>query len=153
LGGTIDTATIFSGGLATIEVGGVDSGSTISQGGTEIVFGSANGDIVGGTPIVSAASAVATNETVVSGGGDIFRDTAADLTGSTIRDFLPSDSIDLINLAEAHARVSYNAGTSGLSVTDGYHTAAITLAGSFSAGGFSLASDGNRGTSVLYHAT
>jgi hypothetical protein len=108
LGGTIDAATIFSGGFATIEVGG---------------------------------------------GGDIFRGTTADLTGSTIRDFLPSDSIDLINVAEAHARVSYNAGTSGVSVTDGYHTAAITLAGSCRAGGFSLASDGNGGTSVLYHAT
>ncbi len=69
-GGTATAAAILSGGSAIVEVGGVDSGSTIAAGGVELVFGSANADIVVGSQTVSTgtASGIVTNETVVNGG-------------------------------------------------------------------------------------
>ncbi|MDR3537262.1 MAG: Hint domain-containing protein [Acetobacteraceae bacterium] len=67
-GGTAVAATIMSGGSATISIGGVDSGSDIAQGGSELVLGSATGDFVDGVQIVSAATAVVSNETVFNGG-------------------------------------------------------------------------------------
>ncbi|MDR3530449.1 MAG: Hint domain-containing protein [Rhodopila sp.] len=67
-GGTAVSATILAGGTATVSSGGTDSGSTIAQGGTELVLGSATGDFVNGTQIVSAATAVVSNETILNGG-------------------------------------------------------------------------------------
>ena len=67
-GGTSVAATILSGGSATISGGGTDSGSTIAQGGNETVLGSATGDYVGGIQLVSAATAVVTNDMVLNGG-------------------------------------------------------------------------------------
>jgi Hint domain len=67
-GGTAVTATVLSAGSATIEIGGVDSGSTILAGGDELVLGSANLDQVFGVQLVSAATAVVSNETVFNGG-------------------------------------------------------------------------------------
>lgn len=69
-GGMIATATVLSGGSITVETGGIDSGSTISAGGTELVYGSANADIIAGIQTVSAGTGtgIVTNETVLSGG-------------------------------------------------------------------------------------
>jgi autotransporter passenger strand-loop-strand repeat protein len=67
-GGTAVSATILAGGSATIEAGGIDSGSFLSSGGNELVLGSATGDQVHGVQLVSAATAVVTNETVYNGG-------------------------------------------------------------------------------------
>lgn len=70
-GGTIVGFSILSGGIAIVS--GTDSGSTISSGGSETVLGSAIGDQVYGTQIVSAGTAIAFNETVFSGGAiDLF---------------------------------------------------------------------------------
>ena len=72
-GGTIVGATILASGSATISAGSTDSGSTIAQGGQELVLGSATGDQVEGTQILSAAGAVASDETVYNGGAvDLF---------------------------------------------------------------------------------
>jgi autotransporter passenger strand-loop-strand repeat protein len=67
-GGTITTATVLSGGVVTVQTGGVDSGTTISAGGNETVLGSATGDLVYGTQLVSAATAVVSNEIIGNGG-------------------------------------------------------------------------------------
>jgi autotransporter passenger strand-loop-strand repeat protein len=73
-GGTLADATLFTGGSATVEIGGVDSGSTIGAGGNELVFGSATGDAISGTQLLSAPTsasssvAVVSNETVFNGG-------------------------------------------------------------------------------------
>ena len=48
--------------------GGTDQGSTIAQGGNETVLGSATGDFVDGIQLVSAATAVVTNDMVFNGG-------------------------------------------------------------------------------------
>ena len=67
-GGTIISATFFSGGIGTVSSGGVDSGSTIDGGGKATVLGTATGDIVGGIQLVSAATAVVNSDTIVNGG-------------------------------------------------------------------------------------
>jgi autotransporter passenger strand-loop-strand repeat protein len=67
-GGTIVSASVLSGGSATVSSGGTDSGGVIAYGGNELVLGSATGDLVGGVQLVSAATAVVSNETVLSGG-------------------------------------------------------------------------------------
>ena len=88
-GGTAVSATIFAGGSATVELGGVDSGSYIAQGGAETVLGSATGDSVAGIQLVSAATAVVSNETILNGGtvelfkaGAIANNLAVDSGGS-----------------------------------------------------------------------
>lgn len=156
-GGTVTLNAATGGSVTAPLIVKLDQASQLTLGPMQFI--TAQGSTGTDTIIAGAANQVLTGggggDTLVgyTGGDDIFRDTAGNLTSSTIRNFLPSDSIDLINVAAAHARVSYNAGTGVLSVTDGYHIAAITLAGSFSAGGFSLGSDGGSGTSVLYHPT
>jgi autotransporter passenger strand-loop-strand repeat protein len=67
-GATVTSETIENGGLLTVNSGGIDSSTTISAGGNETVFGSASGDQIFGTQLVSAATAVVTNETVFNGG-------------------------------------------------------------------------------------
>jgi hypothetical protein len=67
-GGTINSATILSGGTATISAGGTDNNSSIANGATETVLGTANGDEINGTQLVSAATAIVSNETVYNGG-------------------------------------------------------------------------------------
>jgi hypothetical protein len=91
-----------------------------------------------------------------SGGGDIFRDTTSHASGETIVNFAAAkDTLDLTDLNfSAGPTLAYSQGaTSGtLSVSDGTHSAAITLFGQFSAAGFHMATDGGAGTSITYTA-
>ena len=68
LGGIVSGLTVASGGFVTISGGATDYDSTIAHGGSETVLGSATGDVVEGTQLVSAATAVVTDETVYNGG-------------------------------------------------------------------------------------
>ncbi|WP_158931576.1 Hint domain-containing protein [Acidisphaera sp. S103] len=71
--GVVVSEAILAGGSATIAFGATDSGSVISAGGNETVIGSANLDQVYGTQLVSAATAIVSNETVFAGGSvDLF---------------------------------------------------------------------------------
>lgn len=67
-GGTLSDSTILSGGFALISAGGFDSSTTIAHGASETLLGSAIGDVVQGTQLVSASGAMATSETVYNGG-------------------------------------------------------------------------------------
>ncbi len=67
-GGVAFTTVVSSGGLLMVEVGGVDSGATLSALGSETVLGSANADMIFGSQNVSGATAVVTNEVVQNGG-------------------------------------------------------------------------------------
>lgn len=72
-GGTLSASTILSGGKVIVSAGGLDSGSTIAHGASETLLGSALGDVVQGTQLISAAGATATSETVYNGGAiDLF---------------------------------------------------------------------------------
>jgi autotransporter passenger strand-loop-strand repeat protein len=90
IGGIVSNETIIAGGSALVLGGGIDSGSVVSVGGNETVLGSANLDQIYGTQLVSAGTAVVSNETVFNGGTvDLFLAgvTANDLTvmaGGTI---------------------------------------------------------------------
>jgi autotransporter passenger strand-loop-strand repeat protein len=85
-GGILVDATVESGGTAVISSGGIDSGTAIAHGATETVYGSATGDQIDGTQIVSSAGAgigAVTSETVLNGGVvDLYikSSTATDLT-------------------------------------------------------------------------
>jgi autotransporter passenger strand-loop-strand repeat protein len=67
-GGTVVSATVLSGGAEVVSAGGVDSGSIVAAGATQTVLGSATGGQIDGTQLVSAATAVVSNETVYNGG-------------------------------------------------------------------------------------
>lgn len=67
-GGTVVNTTVLAGGTLLIDAGGTDSGATIQAGGTANVSGTASGDTISGTELVSGANAFVSNETVVGGG-------------------------------------------------------------------------------------
>lgn len=72
-GGTVTQETVLNGGLLTVAAGASESSATISAGGSETVLGSASGDAIYGTQLVSAATAVVIGETVYNGGSlDLF---------------------------------------------------------------------------------
>lgn len=83
-GGTIAGTTLLSGAATTISSGGVDSATFVAHGATETVLGAANLDIIDGTQIVSAATAVVSNEIVENGGTlDLFLK-GATASGTTV---------------------------------------------------------------------
>jgi len=91
-----------------------------------------------------------------TGGGTTFLDLAAAINGDTIVNFgAVSDVIDITDINYASATYSFvenGAGTAGtLSVSDGTHSASMTLVASFSPVRFHLASDGGTGTAITYH--
>ena len=81
-GGTVISTTILNGGSAVIS--GVDSAATISAGGYEMVVGSAFGDVIYGTQVVSAAAAVVSGETVMSGGTVDLNKASATISAITV---------------------------------------------------------------------
>ena len=88
-------------------------------------------------------------------GSDIFKDPAALFNGDSVMGFGNNgNEIDLtdVNFAALQPLAyNQNSSTSGtLTVSDGAHTAAITLFGQFMASEFHPASDGGTGTSISY---
>jgi autotransporter passenger strand-loop-strand repeat protein len=72
-GGSIADTTVLAGGTVFVSAGGIDTDATLAHGTTETVLGSASGDQIDGTQIVSAATAVVSDETVFNGGSiDLF---------------------------------------------------------------------------------
>ena len=86
--------------------------------------------------------------------GDEFQAVTANLNGDTISHFGGNDVIDLTDMAFAGASSTYSGTATGgtLALTDGVHSAAITLVdgGAYGASAFKLVSDGHSGTSVLF---
>ena len=86
-------------------------------------------------------------------GGDLVKDTTADLNGATIKNFAPQDAIGLTDLGVG-GKVSLvytdKGGQGTLSLSDGTHNAQILLYGNYSAAGFQTAGDGATGTLVTY---
>jgi hypothetical protein len=91
----------------------------------------------------------------VAAGDDTFKNLAAVFNGETISGFgNNSDVIDLTDVSSTGLKpLSYvqTTATSGkLTVSDGAHTAAITLLGEFMANGFHPVSDWGAGTAITY---
>ena len=118
---------IGSGGADTIQAGGID----------QTLTGGAGADTLIG----------------FSGGFDTFKDTAANLNGDTIQNFVTSDTIDLTNLAYAttdKVTTAVSGANTKVTVTAGTTKSTFTLAGSFTSSGFQLSSDGATGAFLKY---
>lgn len=93
-----------------------------------------------------------------SSGIDVARDTAADLNGTTIQNFNTLDGIDLQTVAfGANTTLGFvenmNNTQGVLTVSDGTHTAMITLLGQYTTASFQDESDGGSGTLVAMAST
>lgn len=93
-----------------------------------------------------------------SSGFDIAQDTATHLNGTTIQNFSVLDGIDLTNITNSGSTtlgfLENGAGTQGtLTVSDGTHTAALTLLGNYTTSSFQDVSDGASGTLVAMAST
>jgi hypothetical protein len=131
-------ATVANGGFELVESGSIDSGVTISGG----TFDVASGGSTGSGPVTFASS----------GGGTLQLDASVSF-GGLVAGFGAPDHLDLRDIAFGSSTsvsfVEAAGGTSGtLTVTDGAHTANITLLGQYMASQFTSASDGHGGTLI-----
>jgi hypothetical protein len=155
------TTTLEITGAGTATLNAVDSGLTVRLDTAEVLnlgmFGFMTAIGTGGEDLIQAGAA---NQTLMTGGGagdvlagfagfgDTFKGSSSELNGVTIRNFGGNEGIDITDLLPGPANYQFNNGT--ITVTDGTHTAAITLEGSFNAGGFHLDPDTLLGTVVTY---
>jgi hypothetical protein len=84
--------------------------------------------------------------------GDEFQGITANQNGDSIGNWSAADSLDLTDLAFGSAHLSYSQGSNAgtLTLSDGTHTALVSITGTFPGTGFHLASDGHGGTLVTY---
>jgi len=160
--GANSTLEITSGGTVTenvtTDVGTVklDGATTLNLNGMAFVtaIGSGGNDTISAGGIDQALTGGGGADTLIgySGGFDTFRDMASGLNGDTIRAFLASDTIDITDLGFGAATLKATASGSNtlVTATSGATKATFTLAGSFSASGFVLASDGKTGTIITH---
>jgi autotransporter passenger strand-loop-strand repeat protein len=151
-GGTMSGITVAAGASATISAGGVDSGSTIQAGGFETVSGSATGDQIYGTQLVTSGPsggtlpALVSNETVFNGGTlELYLkpDIATGITVSSGGTLLLSGNVSATNTTlEAGASMtlqSPKATISGSLVFNGAATLAFTTLTSAGFGAYASA--------------
>jgi autotransporter passenger strand-loop-strand repeat protein len=144
-GGTAFEADVIVGGIEVVETGGLADGTILNGGLMEVVSGGS----VGGSPNVIG-------DVQFRSGGILQLDFSQGFTG-TIGGFASpagvTEAIDLVDIgfgAGTSVKFTEAAGnTSGtLMVTDGTHTANLTLLGQYSTANFSLSSDGHGGTMI-----
>ncbi len=163
--GTLTLAGNYSGSLFHL---GLDSygdgiitlqtvGSVAAQPG--LILGTAGYDVLNATANNQTLTGLGGNDTIGAGAftGIDFKDTSADLNGSTIIAFGSSDTIDLTDMKLSTATISYASGAglpATLAVTDGTHVAtiAISLSAGLTAGSFVTSTDGASGTDVKFLA-
>ena len=133
--GTAGYATVFGGGIQTVEGGGIASGTTL-DGGTEIV---ASGGAVGGT-------------TTFVGSGELILDQSSTFGGTISGLSNIYEKLDLADISfGSTTSMTYSGNTlSGtLTVTDGTNIANLQLIGDYTISSFTSASDGNGGTVIV----
>jgi autotransporter passenger strand-loop-strand repeat protein len=172
LSGGAASATVLSGGGEVVESGGTVSGTIIDSGGGELVYGTASGGTVnsGGGEILysgGVASATTINGGLVEvmsggsiggvpitfkGGGELLLEASTSFAGM-IAGFTVPDRLDLRDIAfvsgtttESFTQVSTTSGT--LTVSEGGHTANLTLLGTYMTSDFHLGTDLHGGTLV-----
>jgi autotransporter passenger strand-loop-strand repeat protein len=169
-GQTIRGTTVTNGGTLVLSAGSVASGTVISNGGQVILNGTASGSTVnaGGVELVNSGGVVtsavinggtlevvgggAASAVSFSGGGTLKLDSSVTF-GGVISGFALLDHIDLadINFSSSTTFGFVEAGNnqSGtLTVSDGVHTAHLTLAGQYTTSRFTMVSDGQGGTLI-----
>jgi autotransporter passenger strand-loop-strand repeat protein len=152
---------VVSNGL-TLEVaaGGIASGTTVNSGGLEEVLsgGTASATTInGGTLEVASGASISGPITFTSAGGILELDASQSFNGLIAGFASPKGIIEEIDLRDISfgkkTKVSFKEDKNHLSgtltVTDGTHTANLTLLGQYSAGNFRLSSDGFGGTMII----
>jgi hypothetical protein len=148
-GGLIIRGNIENSGTLWANGGNMTVGGNVNGNGSGLISGSATLEFGGASSAKIAFDAGAT--------GILMLDHASDFAG-TVSGFGQGDILDLVDILFANnASLSYAAnqeGTGGiLQVTDGNHTANITLLGQYDPSNFISASDGASGTMVVYDPT
>ncbi|MBP0595350.1 Ig-like domain repeat protein, partial [Paraburkholderia sp. LEh10] len=156
----VNTGTLEATGAGGLEINGAvaNSGNLWANGGNLTVHGDVTGNgsaMISGAATLEFGAASAGNMTFADGAaGTLKLDQAAGFTG-TVSGFAAGDALDLADvLYSDHTTLSFAASNTGgtLTVSDGVHTANISLQGNLSAGGFHLAHDQGSGTIVTYVA-
>jgi hypothetical protein len=156
--GTLEAA--GSGGLHIMSA--VDNTGTLWANGAElVVFGSVSGEgngLISGTGTLEFMSASSAHANFAAdAAGTLKLDDVLDFTGSVSG----MDGNDKLDLGDLHfsdsMSLSYAANADGsggkLTVSDGSHTASISLTGQFDAAGFHAAADAGSGTLITYTPT
>ena len=155
LSGGVARGTLISGGNEQILSSGRAVGATVEGGGFLVVSsgGMVNGATISGATVeIQSGGLTGTNAITYAGGAALILDASANFSG-TIAGFTGGDFLDLKDIAFG-SNTSMNFVEAGnnlsgtLSVTDGSHTANITLLGSYTPGQFSSATDGHGGTVI-----
>jgi autotransporter passenger strand-loop-strand repeat protein len=157
VGGSAFNDFVFSGGTELVSAGGIASGSQVGVGGVQFVQNGAQAfadAIDGGLVDVQAGGLAFVNFT--SNGGILQLD-ASQIFSGTIGGFASpagvNEAIDLRDIAFTSATTANfteaaNNSSGTLTVTDGTHTATLTLLGQYSTANFTLSSDGHGGTLI-----
>jgi len=173
-GGTSLAATIMAGGVLYVLSGGMASGMTASGAGADIVVlegsavnatvdgggflavssgGTINGATISGATLEIESGGLTGNNPITYAGGaalilDASANFAAKIAGFTLGDFLDLKDV-AFGSSTSMGFVEDGSNLSGtLTVTDGTHTAHITLLGNYSPTQFTSASDGHNGTVI-----
>jgi autotransporter passenger strand-loop-strand repeat protein len=152
-----DVGSPGSNGGLIVSSGGVAVGAWVNGGGLEDVRsgGTVSGaQLGGGTLEVESGGLVGSSSFAFLNGGTLKLDNSTAFPSSaTIADFVsPTDHIDLADiLYSTSTTLGYSGNTmSGtLTVSDGIHTAHLSLLGQYSAASFQLTSEGNGGTGTI----
>jgi autotransporter passenger strand-loop-strand repeat protein len=136
LGGTVVDSIVSSGGIQTVSSGGTLSGATLSGGFLEIQSGG-----TAGTSMIGFGTL----------GGTLELDDSQHFNG-VISGFGVPGGIDLTDISYGSGTtVGYSGDNTGgiLTVTDGSHTATLSLLGQYVVANFAIQSDGHGGTLVV----
>ena len=142
-------------GAATIAAPLSNSGTVVVQSGTLAIAGavSGSGTFLLGSAALDFAGIVGGGETIqFLGGGTLAVDPAGNF-GGMVSGFASGDALDLTSIGfTAGANFGFAAGSGGgtLTVSDGTHSAAVSLLGSYAPAGFHLSGDGHGGVLVGY---
>jgi autotransporter passenger strand-loop-strand repeat protein len=171
--GTASNTTVNSNSTQAVEAGATATGTTLS-GGSQYDYGTASGTIVdsgsqqviqsggtasnttlsGGSEIV-VSGATATGAITFMGSGLLTIDHSTGVNSFQLVGFnAPSDKLDLADISYgAQTTIAFSEAADGqsgtLTVSDGTHTAHVTLDGQYVTKDFTLASDGAGGTIIV----
>ena len=154
-GQTVEGVSVSSGGTENI-ISGTAVGTTVGSGSFEFVFSGgvdAGTTLNGGTEIVSAGGVANGTITFGANGGLLMLEQSTGFAGKLGGFTTPADKLDLADIAfGSNTTVSFveaSGNTSGtLTVSDGVHSAAITILGNHVTSNFTAVSDGNGGTLI-----
>ena len=136
-----DNSDILSGGDADDTILGLGGNDTLSGGGgNDTIDGGSGNDVISGG---------SGTDTLTGGtGADTFVDTAANLNGDTITDFLPGDRIQITDLPLASANIHLVGST--ITYGSGATAGVINIGNGISAGRFVLRAIGTTGVEIRF---